>query len=222
MTIADCAAGREKTANLEGINDPAFIILFVGMLVLEAITIRLCDMNCYPIPPMGTTLVKTQQVVHVPPSTHLWTGRKKPKAKMARAMVRWMYVLTVGFCRLLPRRVMALSIWGKAKSSFSLVKGVIVAREDAPEEWPHPLPWFAISLSQLSCLGVRAGDNMCTCMGSTGMSALGSSRGSEGDLLGTPIMVKRRKANGTHKETSSFSWWRSLNPHTVQPWVVVG
>ena len=29
---------------------------------------------------------------------------------------------------------MALSIWGKAKSSFSLVKGVIVAREDAPEE----------------------------------------------------------------------------------------
>ena len=157
MTIADCAAGREKTANLEGINDPAFIILFVGMLVLEAITIRLCDMNCYPIPPMGTTLVKTQQVVHVPPSTHLWTGRKKPKAKMARAMVRWMYVLTVGFCRLLPRRVMALSIWGKAKSSFSLVKGVIVAREDAPEEWPHPLALFAISLSQLSCLGVRAG-----------------------------------------------------------------
>ena len=53
MTIADCAAGREKTANLEGINDPAFIILFVGMLVLEATTIRLCEMNCYPIPHLG-------------------------------------------------------------------------------------------------------------------------------------------------------------------------
>ena len=88
MTIADCAAGREKTANLEGINGPAFIILFVGMLVLEATTIRLSDMNCYPIPPMGTSLVKTQQVVQpVLPCTYLWTGKKKPKANMARAMV---------------------------------------------------------------------------------------------------------------------------------------
>ena len=88
MTIADCAAGREKTANLEGIHDSAFIILSVGMLVLEATTIRLCDMNCYPIPPMGTSLVKTQQVVQpVPSSMYLWTGRKKPKANMARAMV---------------------------------------------------------------------------------------------------------------------------------------
>ena len=88
MTIANCAAGREKTANLEGINDPAFIILFVGMLVLEATTIRLCEMNCYPIPPMGASLVKTPQVVQpVPPSTYLWTGRKKPKTNMARAMV---------------------------------------------------------------------------------------------------------------------------------------
>ena len=88
MTIADCAAGREKTANLEAINDRAFIILFVGMLVLEATTIRLCDMNCYPIPPMGTSLVKTQQVVQpVPSPMYLWTGRKKPKANMARAMV---------------------------------------------------------------------------------------------------------------------------------------
>ena len=87
MTIADCAAGREKTANLEGINDPAFIILFVGMLVLEATTIRLYEMNCYPIPPIGTSLVKTQQVVQpVPPSTYLWTGRKKPKANMDSAM----------------------------------------------------------------------------------------------------------------------------------------
>jgi len=63
MTIADCTAGREKTANLEGINDPAFIILFVGVLVLGATTIRLCDMNCYPIPPLGTSHVKTQQVI---------------------------------------------------------------------------------------------------------------------------------------------------------------
>ena len=88
MTIADCAAGREKTANLEAINDPAFIILFIGMLVLEATTIRLCDMNCYPIPSMGTSLMKTQQVVQpVPTSMYLWPGRKKPKANMARAMV---------------------------------------------------------------------------------------------------------------------------------------
>ena len=72
MTIADCAAGREKTANLEAINDRAFIILFVGMLVLEATTIRLCDMNCYPIPSMGTSLMKTQQVVQpVPTSMYL-------------------------------------------------------------------------------------------------------------------------------------------------------
>ena len=63
MTIADCAAGREITADLEGINDPAFIILFVGVLVLGATTIRLCDINCYSIPPMGTSNVKTQQVV---------------------------------------------------------------------------------------------------------------------------------------------------------------
>ena len=88
MTIADCAAGREKTANLEAINDPAFIILFVGMLLLEATTIRLCDMNCYPIPSMGTSLVKTQQVVQpVPSSMYLWTGTKKPRANMACAMV---------------------------------------------------------------------------------------------------------------------------------------
>ncbi|CAH3104604.1 unnamed protein product [Porites lobata] len=40
-----------------------------GMLVLEATTIRLCDMNCYPIPPMGTSLVKTQQVVQPVPSS---------------------------------------------------------------------------------------------------------------------------------------------------------
>ena len=71
MTIADCAAGREKTANLEAINDPAFIILFVGMLVLEATTIRLCDMNCYPIPPHGyiprenTTSGPARPIFHV-------------------------------------------------------------------------------------------------------------------------------------------------------------
>ena len=63
---------------------------------------------------------------------------------------------------------------------------------------------------------------MSTCMGLTGMFALGSSRGSEANHMRTPIMVKRRKANGTHKEIFSFIWWTSLNPQTVQQLVVVG
>ena len=147
MTIADCAAGREKTANLEAINDRAFIILFVGMLVLEATTIRLCDMNCYPIPPPWVHPSwkhnKWSSPSHLPCTCEL-EGKSRRQIWLVR-WLRWMYVLTLGFCRLLPRRVMALSIWGKANSSFSWVEGVIVAREDVPEKWPHPLPWFAMT-----------------------------------------------------------------------------